>query len=400
MPIYSGGMGVLAGDHLKSASDLGIPLVGIGLLYQEGYFNQYLNNDGWQGETYRQNDFHNMPLEAVPDTDGNDLTIEVEYPGVTIKAKVWKLQVGRVPLYLLDTNLPDNPDEYRWVTSRLYGGDQEKRLRQEMLLGIGGLRALRAMGIWPDICHMNEGHAAFLAVERIRTFMEENAITFDEAYELASAGNIFTTHTPVAAGHDRFPPNLVLRYFDTYYPELGLSSDEFLALGRINSKDPRETFCMTVLALKCADNSNAVSRLHMHVTWDMWKSMWPDFPVNEVPIDHVTNGIHVPSWVSQDMAELYDRFLGPRWNTEPAEEEVWNRVMDIPDEEIWRTHERRRERLVTFARKRLYQQLKRRGVSESELHFTRGVLNSKALTIVFARRFATYKACRPHFPGY
>ena len=390
IPIYSGGLGVLAGDHLKSASDLGIPLIGVGLLYQEGYFKQYLNNDGWQGEIYADNDFYNMPVIPV-NKNGKDIVIELDFPDGILKAKVWKIQVGRVPLFLLDTNIPDNPEKYRNITSSLYGGDQEMRLKQEMLLGIGGLRALHTMDIWPSVFHMNEGHAAFLAIENILTAMEESGVTFDEASELTSAGNVFTTHTPVPAGHDRFTPELMLRYFKQYYPELGLTAGEFLGLGRINPCDEKETFCMTILALKCADYSNAVSRLHKHVSRNMWKDLWPGFPVEEVPIFHVTNGIHVPSWVSQDMIDLFDRYIGPRWRNEPSSEDIWSRVMDIPDEEIWRTHERRRERLVTFARRRLQAQLKCRGVSDAEIHISRGILNSKALTIGFARRFATYK---------
>lgn len=391
VPIYSGGLGVLAGDHLKSASDLGIPIVGVGLLYQEGYFKQYLNNDGWQGELHSDNDFYNMPVIPATDKNGNEVLIEMDFPDGVLKAKIWKIQVGRVPLFLLDTNISENPKEYRNITSSLYGGDEEMRLKQEMLLGIGGLRVLHAVDIWPSVCHMNEGHAAFLALENIRTVMEENSITFDEAFELTSAGSVFTTHTPVAAGHDRFPPELMLHYFGNFYPELGLTAEEFLALGRMNPNDSKETFCMTILALKCADRSNAVSRLHMHVSRDMWKDLWTGFPVDEVPIFHVTNGIHVPSWVSQDFVELFDRYLGPRWKNEPSREKFWSRIMDIPDEEIWRTHERRRERLVTFARRRLQAQLERRGVSDAELRIARGTLNSKALTLGFARRFATYK---------
>ena len=391
IPVYSGGLGVLAGDHLKSASDLGIPLVGVGLLYQEGYFKQYLNNDGWQGELYSDNDFYNMPLIPVSNQNGTDLEIEVDFPDSSIKAKIWKIQVGRVPLILLDTNIPKNSKENRTITSALYSGNDEMRLKQEILLGIGGLRALYAMDIWPTLCHMNEGHAAFLALERIRVAMENEGLTFDEAFELTSAGNVFTTHTPVAAGHDRFSPDLVQRYFQNYYPDLGLTLNEFLGMGRLNPKDANETFCMTVLALKCADKSNAVSRLHRHVSRKMWENLWNGFPLNEIPISYVTNGVHVPSWVSQDMAELFDRYLGPRWRTDPSSEEIWDRVKDIPDEEIWRTHERRRERLVTFARNRLQKQLRRRGVSDAELQNIRGVLNSKALTIGIARRFASYK---------
>jgi len=391
VPIYSGGLGILAGDHLKSASDLGIPFVGVGLLYQEGYFKQYLNNDGWQGETYVDNDFYNMPVTPVKDKTGQDLTVELDFPDGILKARVWMIQVGRIPLYLLDTNIPDNPGKYRNVTASLYGGDQEMRLQQEMLLGIGGLRALHSLDIWPSVCHMNEGHAAFLALENIHSAMEVNGATFDEAFELTSAGNVFTTHTPVSAGHDRFPPDLILRYFKNLIPELGLTEEEFLALGRMNPKDTEETFCMTVLALKSADHSNAVSRLHMQVSRDMWRDLWPGFPLDDIPIQHVTNGVHVPSWVSQDLVELFDRYIGPRWRNEPSSADIWTRVLDIPDEEIWRTHERRRERLVTFARHRLQAQLKRRGVSDSEINSARGVLNSKALTIGFARRFATYK---------
>ncbi len=391
IPIYSGGLGILAGDFLKSASDLGIPFAGVGLLYQEGYFRQYLNKDGWQQELYIDNDFYNMPTIPILDSNGEDLKIELDFPDGTLFAKVWKIQVGRVPIFLLDTNISENTQKNRGITATLYGGDQEMRLKQEILLGIGGTRALHAMDIWPTVYHMNEGHAAFLALERIRTLMEEKKLTFDEALVLASSGNVFTTHTPVAAGHDRFPPDLVLRYFEHFYPELGLTSEEFLGLGMINTKSSTEKFCMTVLAIKCTDKANAVSRLHMHVSKDMWKSLYPGFPVDEVPISHITNGIHVSSWVSHDMIDLFERYLGPRWRTEPSSEEIWSRVNDIPDEEIWRTHEVRRERLVSFARRCLQSQLKRRGASEAEINIARGSLNSKTLTIGFARRFASYK---------
>ncbi len=391
IPIYSGGLGILAGDHLKSASDLGIPLVGVGLLYQEGYFRQYLNNDGWQQQFYTNNDFYNMPLLPVFDKSGEYLITEIDFPSGPLYARVWKIQVGRVPLFLMDTNIEENTPENRPITATLYGGDQEMRLKQEMLLGIGGLRALNAMDIWPTVCHMNEGHAAFLALERIRTLMDTENLTFGEAFELASAGNTFTTHTPVAAGHDRFPVDLMKRYFSNYYPELGLTEEEFLGLGRVNPKDSHEPYCMTVLAIKSADMSNAVSKLHKHVSRDMWKDLWPGFPVEEVPITHVTNGVHTPSWVSQDLVDLFDRYVGPKWREEPTSVELWDRVNNIPDEEIWRTHERRRERLVSFARRRLYAQMKRLGASDYELNVTRGILNSKILTIGFARRFATYK---------
>ncbi|MHB9030535.1 MAG: alpha-glucan family phosphorylase, partial [Candidatus Latescibacterota bacterium] len=391
IPIYSGGLGVLAGDHLKSASDLGLPLVGMGLLYQEGYFRQYLNTDGWQQQLYINNDFFNMPLSLVKDKNGEDLRIEVDLPGGPLYARVWRIQVGRVPLYLLDTNIDENNRDNRIITSTLYGGDQDMRLRQEMLLGIGGIRALHAMDIFPTICHMNEGHAAFLALERIRTLMEMEGLTFGEAFELASAGNVFTTHTPVAAGHDRFPAPLIIRYFENYYPELGLTADEFLGLGRMNPRAADEPFGMTVLALNTADQANAVSRLHRQVSRDMWKNLWPQFPDDEIPITHVTNGIHVSSWISQDLVDLYDRYVGPKWHEEPTSVDIWNRINNIPDEEIWRMQERRRERLVTFVRRRFATQLRRQGASEYEVNAARGILNSKVLTIGFARRFATYK---------
>ena len=391
VPIYSGGLGLLAGDHLKSASDLGLPMVAVGLLYQQGYFHQYLNNDGWQQEQYPQNDFYNMPVLPVTDKNGNELVIELDFPKGPVYVKVWEIKVGRVPLYLLDTNLEKNTPEDRAITSALYGGDQEMRLRQEILVGVGGLRTLHAMDIWPTVCHMNEGHAAFLSVERIRALMESDGLTFEEAFELSRAGNVFTTHTPVPAGHDRFQPEMVLRYFDSIYPEMGLSAQEFLGFGRIDQKSTVETFCMTVLAMKCASRTNAVSRLHMDVSRRMWTDLWPDFPMKETPISHITNGVHVSSWVSRELIELFERYLGPRWRNEPASEKVWARINDIPDEEIWRTHERRRERLVSFARQRMQLQLKRRGASEAELNLARGTFNSKALTIGFARRFATYK---------
>jgi glycogen phosphorylase len=391
VPIYSGGLGILAGDHLKSASDLGIPIVAVGLLYQEGYFKQYLNTDGWQSEIYPDNDFYNMPVLPVTDAAGHELIVELELPDGILSAKVWKLQVGRVPLILLDTNIPQNSREFRSITRSLYSGGDEMRLKQEMLLGIGGLRALNAMDIMPSICHMNEGHAAFLALERILNLMGQEDMTYDEAFDLASAGNVFTTHTPVAAGHDRFSAELMLKYFKHYYPELGLTAEEFLGLGRIDPSSTSETFCMTVLALKCSDNSNAVSLLHRKVSRRMWQGLWPEFPVEEVPIAHVTNGVHLSSWVSQGMVELFDRYLGLRWRNEPASDEIFIRVRDIPDEEVWRTHERRRERLVTFARRRLQTQLTKRGVSDVEVQLASGALDSEVLTIGFARRFASYK---------
>jgi len=391
IPNYAGGMGILAGDHLKAASDLGLPLVGVGLLYQEGYFRQYLNRDGWQQELYPENDFYNMPIQLELREDGTPLTIQVDFPGRKVTAQVWRAQVGRVPLFLLDTNIPANSRQDQNITDELYGGDLEMRIQQEIMLGIGGLRALEAMGIRPTVCHMNEGHSAFLALERIRILMEKQGLSFAEAREAVSAGNIFTTHTPVPAGIDRFPPELMDKYFSAYYSELGLSREEFLALGRENPADSQEPFCMAILALRLTAHTNGVSRLHGQVSRRMWQGIWPGVPEEEVPITWITNGVHIPSWTSFDMASLYDRYLGPRWLERPDDPTIWERVDEIPDEELWRTHERRRERLIAVVRRRLRQQLERQGASPSEIERADDVLDPKALTIGFARRFATYK---------
>jgi starch phosphorylase len=391
LPMYSGGLGVLAGDHLKSASDLGLPLAGVGLLYQEGYFRQYLNADGWQQELYPVNDFHTMPIELVLGSDGKPVTVQVEYPAQMVTAQVWRVQVGRVPLYLLDTNLEVNRPEYRDITDQLYGGDLDMRIRQEIMLGIGGMRALTAVGVRPTICHMNEGHSAFLGLERVRMAMQEQHLTFAEARELVASGNVFTTHTPVPAGIDLFPPYLIDQYFANYREELGLSREAFLQLGRRPHYHPEENFSMAVLALRLADSANGVSRIHGATARAMWQELWPHTPENEVPITSITNGIHSRSWISGDLSSLYVRYLGPRWIDRPADKTVWERVERIPDEELWRTHERRRERMVSVARERLRYQLERHGAPPAEVAIASEVLHPDALTIGFARRFATYK---------
>jgi starch phosphorylase len=370
LSIFAGGLGILAGDHLKSASDLGLPLVGVGLLYQQGYFRQYLNEAGWQQEEYADNDFYNLPLALEFGGNGEPLVIEIPFPGRNVAAQIWRVQVGRIALYLLDTNIPQNTFSQNGrrdqdITDQLYGGDNEMRIQQEILLGIGGYRALEALGIEPSVYHLNEGHSAFLALERIRRLMETHGLSFVEAREAASAGLIFTTHTPVPAGHDYFAPDLMERYFKEYASSLGLPFGDFLTLGRKNAGDDGEPFCMTVLALRLAQSSNGVSRLHSQVTRRMWQSLWPGVSENEIPIGQVTNGVHFQSWISQEMDELYDRYLGPHWREEPADQTLWERVNRISPEELWRTHERRRERLVNFARRRLRAQLERRGAPQS-----------------------------------
>jgi len=391
LPIYSGGLGVLAGDHLKSASELDIPLVAVGLMYQQGYFRQRLNADGWQLELFPRNDFPNMPVTPVTDAEGNRLALEVEMPGRSVKAQIYLAKVGRVRLYLMDANVPENSPEDRHITAQLYGGDQEMRIRQELLLGIGGVRMLGVLGLSPKAYHMNEGHSAFLGLERIRLLMSEQGATFEEAREAVAASNVFTTHTPVPAGNDAFEPWLIDKYFADYWTQLGLTREQFLALGRQDPDNEDEPMSLTVLAMRLSGFRNGVSELHGEISRKLWAGVWPGVPQNEVPISHISNGVHTPSWISHDLAALYDRYLGPGWHEKPADMSVWRAVDHIPETELWRTHERRRERLVAFARRRLAAQLTKRGASASELSAADEVLDPEALTIGFARRFATYK---------
>lgn len=392
MSIFAGGLGILSGDHLKSASDLGVPLLGVGLFYQQGYFRQYLNAAGWQQEAHEDNNFHMLPATLVRRQDGKPLTIAIAYPGNMVYAQVWRVAAGRVSLYLLDTNIPENPSsEDRDITDQLYGGNINNRIRQEILLGIGGCRMLEALDIHPTVYHMNEGHSAFLSLELVRSLMEKHSLAYTEAREIASASLVFTTHTPVAAGHDYFPPDLIDRYFYEFIPKLGIDRKRFLALGRRNPDDEAENFCMTILALRMASFSNGVSQLHGQVSRQLWRDLWPGVPEEEIPITHITNAVHFPSWISEEMEQLYERYLGPSWREQPAEQGVWRRVESIAAEELWHTHERRRERLVAFARRRLRTQLQRRNASQAEIESVEDALDPDALTIGFARRFATYK---------
>jgi len=388
---YSGGLGVLSGDHLKSASDLNIPLVGVGLLYQEGYFQQYLNADGWQQEMYPINDFFNLPLRLERDKDGNPLKVSVDLPGRKLWAQIWRVQVGRVRLYLLDSNIPDNErEEDRSLTDRLYGGDRRTRIRQEILMGIGGIRALDLLGLRPDICHMNEGHSVFLSLERTKQLMQEKGLSFNQAKELVAASTVFTVHTPVPAGLERFGFDLIDEHFTEYMQELGLSREEFIDLGREDMGD-YELFSMSVMALKFSYGANGVAQLHGEVSREMWQWMFPEVPESEVPITAITNGIHVQTWTSREMGTLFDRYLDPNWRIAPSREGIWDAIDTIPDAELWRTHARRRERLVAFCRGRLKEQLINRGAPQSEIDGADEILNPDALTIGFARRFATYK---------
>ncbi len=391
MPIYSGGLGVLAGDHLKSASDLGIPLVGVCLAYRQGYFKQQLTEDGWQLESYPVHDLHQWCATPATDADGNQLKISVPLGLQQVVAALWRVQVGRVQLYLLDADLPQNPPEFRTLTARLYGGDRIMRIRQEILLGVGGLRALRALGLQPTVCHMNEGHAAFLALERIRMAMREHGLSYREAREAAFGGNIFTTHTPVPAGIDRFDPKLVEQHLGWMAEELGITMRDLLALGREHADRVEEEFCMPLLALRMAYRSNGVSKLHGDVARGMWQGYWPGIPRDEVPIAHVTNGIHTRTWTGPTMAELLDQYLAPGWAEADPNDPVWKRIDEIPDTELWRVHVRRREWMIAAVRRRLREQLRGRGAPPAEIKAAEEVLDPEALTVGFARRFAPYK---------
>ncbi len=391
LPIYAGGLGVLAGDHLKSASDLGVPLVGVGLLYQKGYFRQFLSLEGEQREEYIENDFYSMPMELVREESGRPLTISVEYPGRCVVTQVWCVSIGRVKLYLLDTNVPANSSADRMITSILYGGDRELRIRQEIMLGIGGLKALSAMNITPTVCHMNEGHAAFMALERIRELQAAKNMSFDEAMETTKAGNVFTMHTSVKAGLDEFNVALMDKYFGSYFPNLGISRERFLSLGRILPDDDSETFKMTILALRLSGYTNGVSKLHSQIARGIWGSIWPGLPLDEVPIIPITNGIHIKNWLSREMNSLYERYLGPNWTDETVDGQLWNKVEQIPDEEFWQIHQRCKEQLIVFVRNRLKAQMERKGTYHTELNRAEEILDPEVLTIGFARRFAGYK---------
>jgi len=390
LPIYSGGLGVLAGDHLKSASDLGMPLVAIGLLYGSGYFRQGLNVDGWQQELYPPNDWTTMPVDRELSPDGTQYTVTVNMAGTDVHAAVWRAQVGRVPLYLLDTNVDANPPEFRTITQTLYGGDKKMRLQQELLLGIGGLRALSAMGIHPTVFHMNEGHSAFLALERIRTLMADNGLNRDAATEQVAASTVFTTHTPVPAGNEVFDVTLMRPYLEPVASQLGLDWDAFVDLGQV-PEQAEDTYGMTPLALRTAAFANGVSQLHGEVSREMWHSMWPGLRANEVPISSVTNGVHPRTWLSSEMADLIDRYVGPRNAAEPGDLSTWARATTIPPGELWRVKQRRRERLVIVARERMAWQLRRRGAAPTAVAEADEILRPDILTIGFARRFATYK---------
>jgi len=404
LPIYSGGLGVLAGDHLKSASGLGIPLVAVGLLYHHGYFVQYVDGNGWQRERYRTQDFGTLPIapvlvgddwRTIPDhrdadvSDDTLLKVSLDIAGQQVWARVWRVQVGRIPLFLLDTLVAENDHASQRITNELYGGGPEDRLAQELVLGIGGTRALRALGADPQICHLNEGHAVFTSLERMRHLMQTRGLTFLEARQATSAGTLFTTHTPVSAGFDLFPEALIAHKLGPTLKEMGLTVDQFMRMGRIHRDDCNEDFNVAVLALRQAPRRNAVSRLHRRVTARMMQPGWLEFPLSEVPVESVTNGVHTKTWTAPEMGRLFDHHLGSGWREDASDRDAWRRADQIPDLELWRTHTHLRERLVAYAR-----EAAQAGSPERSAPVASGTqppLRADALTIGFARRFATYK---------
>jgi starch phosphorylase len=392
VPNYSGGLGILSGDHCKSASDLDLNFCAVGLLYRHGYFKQQINREGWQDAVQLNQNFYNLPVQEIrlDGGDGEPLTIAVELPGRRVFAKVWKLAVGRINLYLLDTDIPTNSAEDRAITAQLYGGDLEMRIRQEIVLGMGGPRALAALGLKPSVYHMNEGHAAFLGLERARHIVHAHKLEFRAALQIVAAGGIFTTHTPVPAGNDAFTRELISRYFGDYPAQVGIDFGYFFSLGQ-TSTDATDTFSMTILALRTSRHANGVSKLHGEVSKGLWKDVWTGVPEDEVPITSITNGIHTKTWAAPEFMELYDRYLGTDWEENLTNVDYWLRVNRIPDDVLWDTHQKLKARLILFTRERVRAQRERLGESPAQLRAVNNILNPEILTIGFARRFATYK---------
>lgn len=389
LPIYSGGLGVLSGDHCKSASDLGIPFTPIGLFYKQGYFSQHINREGWQETIFTDLNTSNLPVKPALNHKGEQIMINVELPGRVVYAKIWQVKIGRVNLYLIDTDVEQNSSHDRGLTARLYGGDQETRIQQEIFLGIGGSKVLDALGINATVYHMNEGHSSFLGLELIRKLVQNNKIPFRQAKEIISSSVIFTTHTPVPAGNDVFPLEMIDRYFGNYWPSLGISRHEFLDLG-LKIGD-HQNFNMTVLALTLAGQKNGVSELHGAVSRNIFKNVWPGIPEEEVPIGHITNGIHTLTWLSPSIKYLYDKYLDKDWENRLYENSVWDKVDQIPDEELWKTHCVLKTKMIGYVREKLKEQRLKNGESMESVREVDTLLDSNALTIGFARRFATYK---------
>jgi len=391
VPVYSGGLGVLSGDHIKSASSLGVPLVAIGLFYDQGYFKQHLDIEGYQQEEYLDTKVENLPMEPARGDHGKPITVEIDTRTGKLLAKVWLMRVGRVRLYLLDCDVPSNSPEDRELTARLYGGDNRTRVRQELVAGVGGIRALKELGITPGVYHLNEGHSGFATLEAIRERMKDDGMSFDDALRDVAQHTVFTTHTPVPAGHDRFDGALIEEHLGPLRDELGISFEQLMGLGRVEPQNEHESFCMTVLGLKLSRKANAVSNLHGHVTRRMWAHLWPWRVEEEIPIGHITNGVHIPSWLAWQMQQLYDRNFPAGWMHRMGEPEDWQRIHDVDPGELWETHYALKNLLLAFVRRRVSRQCRHRGESDEAVEAARNVLDPNVLTIGFGRRFATYK---------
>ena len=392
LSIYSGGLGILSGDHLKAASDLGVPLVAIGILYKKGFFHQKINGYGVQEQEYIQADIENLPVQPVKDVEGKDLLVYVKMPKKNLYLKVWKIEVGRVNLYLLDSDIDANIPEYRGITSELYGGNQETRIQQEIVLGMGGTNLLKVLGLNPTVYHMNEGHSAFLILELMKNIIKEKQISLDMAEEIVASKTVFTTHTPVPAGNDIFPTYLVEQYFNGYWDRLGITKEEFLKLGMKPGADIANTgFNMGILALKFSGKKNGVSKLHGAVSRELFGEVWPNIAANESPIDYVTNGIHTCTWLAPNMKKLYNKYLKPYWQDDIQNDETWKKINDIPNEELWAEHMDRKVKLLKLVKENVTNRLKRCGYKYEEINSITSQLDPNALTIGFSRRFATYK---------
>lgn len=391
LPIYSGGLGVLSGDHIKSASNLGVPLIAVGMFYSQGYFRQLLDNNGYQQEEYIDTRVENLPIRAATGSDGSELTISVPTRNGNILAKVWKMQVGRVRLFLLDCNVEGNSPDDRQLNSRLYGGNERTRIRQELVLGIGGVQALWAMGYRPGVYHLNEGHSAFCPLEIVALRMEFDGLPFEEALREVAEQTVFTTHTPVPAGHDRFESALVEEHLGPLRDRLGLSHEQLMSLGRVDPQNSSEHFCMTVVGLKLSRTANAVSQLHGRVTRRMWSHLWPWRAEEEIPIGHITNGVHTPSWLAPQMKQVYDRYFPVGWMEQVGEPQVWSEIHKVDPGELWEVHNTLKSQLIAVVRRRVARQCARRMESDEVVEAARNTLDPNVLTIGFARRFATYK---------
>ncbi|HHW31860.1 MAG TPA: glycosyltransferase family 1 protein [Clostridiaceae bacterium] len=389
LPIYSGGLGVLSGDHCKSASDLGLPLTAIGLFYKHGYFDQTINREGWQLTEYKELVASHLPMTLVTDHMNQPIYINVEFPGRIIYARIWKVTIGRIFLYLIDTDVDKNNPQDRMITARLYGGDQETRIQQEILLGIGGYRVLKALGINATVFHMNEGHSAFLGLEIMRKLIQEDKLPFNVAKEVVASCVSFTTHTPVPAGNDVFPLYLIDKYFGNFWPTLGISREEFISLGR--RENDYDNFNMTILAMKLAGRKNGVSKLHRAVTRKLFNNLWPGLPEDEVPVDYVTNGIHTLSWLSPEFRSLYDKYLDRNWEEKLCEKDIWDNIDNIPDKELWKAHCSAKSQMINFLRSKIREQRIKNNEPLENIKEVDTLLDPQALTIGFARRFATYK---------